>query len=166
MTRLAPVAVATVTPLPAPASSQTPESVVRGFFRDVRSGAHPDWADHYFAPLVTAHQVTSEGESRVIRTPGAYATHVRKFLDLFGEFRLELVDVLASDDKVYVRWRQTGRHLVSLGGEAPTGAPLVDIASAVYRVRRGRIVEYWIRSDRKGLEIQVGRAVADRSAVA
>ncbi|MBJ7411849.1 MAG: ester cyclase [Phenylobacterium sp.] len=164
MTRLATVAVAAATLLPLPAAAQTPESVVRGFFRDVRSGARPEWADHYFAPLVTAHQVTSEGETQVIRTPGAYASHVREFLDLFGEFRLELVEVLASGDRVYVRWRQTGRHLASLDGEVPTGAHLVDLASAVYRVRRGRIVEYWIQSDRKGLELQVGQAVARRAA--
>lgn len=164
MTRLATLAAAVATLMPLPAAAHTPESVVRGFFRDVRSGAHPERADHYFAPLVTAHQVTSEGETRVIRTPGAYATHVREFLDLFGEFRLELVEVLASGDMVYVRWRQTGRHLASLEGEAPTGAPLVDIASAVYRVRCGRIVEYWIQSDRKGLDLQVRQAVARRAA--
>lgn len=55
-------------------------------------------------------------------------------------------------------WVQRGRHLASLEGETPTGAPVTDIASAVYRVRDGRIVEYWIQADRKGLEIQVRRA--------
>lgn len=164
MSRILPIAVAAATILPTTAAAQSPEAVVRGFFRDVRSGAHPEWADHYFAPLVTAHQVTSEGESQVVRTPAAYAAHVREFLDLFGEFRLELVEVIAARNMVFVRWRQTGRHLVSLEGEAPTGVPLVDISSAVYRVRNGRIVEYWIQNDRKGLELQVQRAVARQGA--
>lgn len=163
MSRLLPVALAAVTLMPLAAAAATPETIVRGFFRDVRSGAWPDRASRYFAPLVIAHQVTSEGETRVVCTPSAYAAHVREFLDLFGEFQLDLVEVIAADDRVYVRWRQTGRHLASLDGEAPTGEPLTDVASAVYRVRKGRIVEYWIQSDRKGLELQVQRAAAQRA---
>lgn len=144
---------------PAPVTP-APEAVVRAFFREVRSGAHPERAALYMAPRVVAHQVASEGLADVVRTPREYALHVREFLDLFGEFDLEIVETLAAEDKVFVRWIQRGRHLASLDGEAPTGAPLVDIASAVYRVRGGRIVEYWIQADRKGLEIQVQRAAA------
>lgn len=141
-----------------PASAASPESVVMGFLRDVRSGRHPDLAGAYMAPVVQAHQVTSEGERTIARTPGEYADHVREFLTLFGDFRFEVEECLASGDKVYVRWRQTGQHLTSLNGEAATRAPLIDISSAVYRVSRGQIVEYWIQSDRTGLQLQVERA--------
>lgn len=136
----------------------TPESVVRSFFREVRSGAHPERAALYMAPQVVAHQVASEALPDAVRTPHDYARHVRDFLDLFGTFDLEIIETLVDGDKVYVRWVQRGRHLASLEGETPTGAPVTDIASAVYRVRNGRIVEYWIQADRKGLEVQVRRA--------
>jgi predicted ester cyclase len=149
-------AVAFLAPFPAVAAA--PEAVVRGFLQDVRSGRHPELADQYLAPTVLAHQVTSEGESVVERTPANYEAHVHEFLTLFGAYRFEVTELLASGDRVYVRWRQEGRHLASFDGERPTGAPLVDISSAVYRVRGGKIVEYWIQTDRAGLQAQLQRA--------
>lgn len=148
-----------------PASAASPESVVMGFLRDVRSGRHPDLAGAYMAPIVQAHQVTSEGQQTIERTPQDYADHVREFLALFGDFRFEVEEVIAAGDRVYVRWRQTGQHVSSLNGERPTKAALVDISSAVYRVRGGQIVEYWIQSDRLGLQLQVERAKRQAGAV-
>lgn len=141
-----------------PVSAASPEAVVMGFMRDVRSGRHPDLAGAYMAPVVQAHQVASEGDRTIERTPQEYAEHVREFLTLFGDFRFEIEECFAAGDKVYVRWRQTGQHLASFDGEQPTRAPLVEISSAVYRVRRGQIVEYWIQVDRLGLQLQLERA--------
>ena len=131
------------------------ETVVRGFLADVRSGDHPDRADRYFAPSVTAHQVVSEGEFVVMRSPENYAEHIREFLTLYGRFQFQVTELIASGDRVYVRWRQTGRHLQSVAGEPPSGQPLIDVSSAVYRVEDGRIVEYWIQSDRAGMDLQL-----------
>lgn len=144
-----------------PASAASPESVVLGFLRDVRSGRQPDLAGAYMAPKVQAHQVTSEGDRTIERTPQDYADHVREFLALFGDYRFEVEECLASGDKVYVRWRQSGQHMASIDGEAPTQARLVDISSAVYRVERGQIVEYWIQADRLGLQLQLTKARAE-----
>lgn len=140
----------------APASS--PESTVRQFMEVVRSGRDPDAASNYFAPVVRAHQVTSEGETTVERTPEVYAEHVRGFKEAFGDYRFDIEELIAQGDRVYVRWRQQGSHRGSIAGESPTGAPLTEIGSAVYRVADGRIVEYWIQLDRKGLEVQLERA--------
>lgn len=141
--------------MPLPAFAQSAEAVVRGFIEDVRSGRHPERADRYLAPKVLAHQVTSEGPSVIERTPANYEAHVREFLALFGPFRLEVTEFLAGSDRVYVRWRQEGRHVGSFDGETPTGRPLTDIGSAVYRVQDGKIVEYWIQADRLGLQMQL-----------
>lgn len=141
--------------IPIPAE---PRVVVEGFFADVRSGVRPDAAGEYLAPRVAAHQVTSEGEVTIVRSPAEYADHVRDFRRIFGPFKLHVEELIADGDRVYVRWRQTGRHLDSINGEKPTGRVLTDIASAVYRVRDGRIAEYWIQSDRKGLELQLARS--------
>jgi predicted ester cyclase len=55
-----------------------------------------------------------------------------------------------------------GPHPRSIGvdGYAVTGKPLVEVASAVYRVERGRIAEYWIQIDRFGMVEQLRRAAA------
>jgi predicted ester cyclase len=149
---------ATPTSVPAESKmSHEPARVVQGFLDVVRSGRQPGAVARYFAPQVRAHQVTSEGEATVVRTPAEYAAHVMEFITLFGPFDFQVIERLADGDRVYVRWRQRGRHLGSINGERPTGEPLTEISSAVYRVENGRIVEYWIQTDRKGLDVQLAR---------
>jgi predicted ester cyclase len=154
MNALIPVILAAVSAAP----DATPRDVVAGFLRDIRSGAHPERAERYMAARVAAHQLLSEGQVTILRTPSDYAGHVRDFRRLFGPFELRVEEILADGDRVYVRWHQAGRHLGSVEGEPPTGRALNEIGSAVYRVSGGRIVEYWIQTDRKGLELQLSES--------
>jgi predicted ester cyclase len=76
-------------------------------------------------------------------------------LDAYGTFQLEVQELLAQEDRVYVRWKQTGTHIGEVDGFPPTGKPIVEIASAVYRVEDAKIVEYWIQIDREGIRAQL-----------
>ncbi|MDQ3292203.1 MAG: ester cyclase [Bacteroidota bacterium] len=122
---------------------------------EVRSGKAPDKANSYMAETVLAHQMNSEKETTVTRTPENYADHVREFLTQYGDYSFEITEILADGNKVYARWKQTGHHLTNLDGFAPTGQPLTEIASAVYRLKNGKIHEYWIQIDRFGFEQQL-----------
>ncbi|NBD24194.1 ester cyclase [Paenibacillus glycinis] len=130
---------------------------VRGFFEQVRSGLNPDAAHLFMAERVLAHQVTSENEVTVERSPADYAAHVREMQEVYGPFAIVVEELIAQDDRVYVRWRQTGSHVGETDGFAPTGKPVVEIASAVYRVADGKIAEYWIQIDRQGIRTQLER---------
>lgn len=141
-----------------PVKSPTPEQVVRGFLDNVRSGRNPEAAAIYMAPQVQAHQVQSEREETLIRTPEDYAAHVREFQRAFGPFTFTVEALIAQGDLVSVRWRQMGHHIQSLNGEAPTGAELIELTSVVYRVADGKIVEYWLQTDRKGMDLQLEKA--------
>ncbi|QMU31532.1 ester cyclase [Adhaeribacter radiodurans] len=131
------------------------KEIVKAFLTEVRSGKTPDNANLYLAETVLAHQVNAENETTVKRTPENYADHVREFLTQYGDYSFQITELLAEGDKVYARWKQTGHHLTNLDGYAPTGKPLIEIASAVYRVQNGKIVEYWIQIDRFGFEQQL-----------
>jgi predicted ester cyclase len=120
---------------------------VSTFFADVRSGRTPDRAGDLMAPRVLAHQVNGEDEQTIERTPAEYAAHVREMLATYGPFHLVITELLCDGDRVYVRWRQTGEHRLPIEGWAPTGLPVVEVASAVYRVENGKIAEYWIQID-------------------
>ncbi|MBM6386832.1 ester cyclase [Paenibacillus pabuli] len=135
----------------------TPEQIVRAFFEEVRSGRNLDYADTLMAEQVLAHQVVSEEEVTVNRTPSEYADHVREMIQAYGEISLEIQELIAQGDKVYVRWRQEGIHIGEVDGYAPTHRPVIEIASAVYRVENERIAEYWIQIDRLGIEKQLER---------
>lgn len=131
--------------------------VVRLFFEEVRSGRNPDKALELMTDVVLAHQVKSEAPVTVERSPQNYADHVREMQAEWGNFELEVQEMLAQDDRVYVRWKQTGKHVGVADGFAPTGLPVIEIASAVYRLENGKIAEYWIQIDRAGIRAQLER---------
>lgn len=133
------------------------EEVVRYFFEKVRSGKEPDAAHQLMAERVLAHQITSENEVTVERSPANYADHVREMIEIYGAFSLAIKEFLVQDDRVYVRWKQSGIHIGEVDGYTPTNKPVVEIASAVYRVENEKIVEYWIQIDREGIRIQLER---------
>ncbi|WP_247236513.1 ester cyclase [Telluribacter sp. SYSU D00476] len=138
------------------------KEIVKAFLEEVRSGRQPENTSLYMAERVLAHQLNAENETVVERTPQNYADHVREFLAMYGDFHFEISELLADGDKVYARWRQTGKHLASLHDHEPTGKPLVEIASATYRLEGGKIVEYWIQVDRYGMEEQLKRHAAGK----
>ncbi|GAB6434011.1 hypothetical protein bcgnr5390_06890 [Bacillus luti] len=135
----------------------TPEQIVRTFFDEVRSGNNPDHSNQFMAEEVLAHQIVSEEEQTVCRTPEDYAEHVREMIEVYGNFSLEIQEFLVQGSKVYVRWKQVGMHVGEIDGYEPTGLPIIQIASAVYRVEDGKIAEYWIQIDRLGIQNQLER---------
>ena len=104
------------------------EEVVRQFFEKVRSGQEPDAAHQLMAQRVLAHQITSENEATVERSPANYADHVREMIGIYGAFSLTINEFLVQDDRVYVRWKQSGVHIGEVDGYSPTNKPVVEIA--------------------------------------
>jgi len=131
------------------------KAIVKQFLEQVRSGKQPDNAISFMADSILAHQMNSEEQTTIKRTPQNYADHVREFLKMYGNFSFEITELIADGDKVYARWQQTGKHLTEIDGYAPTGRPLTEIASCVYRLENGKIIEYWIQIDRLGFEKQL-----------
>ena len=131
------------------------KEIVKQFLEQVRSGKFPEKASLYMADSILAHQMNAENETTVIRTPQNYSEHIEDFITLFGQFTFEITELIAEDDKVYARWKQIGNHLAEIDGYQPTGNPLIEIASCVYRLENNKIAEYWIQIDRLGFEKQL-----------
>lgn len=96
---------------------------------------------------VIAHQVQSENEYTITRSPQDYIEHVEEMKELYGQFKVEIQEILAEDKKVYVRFKQMG--------QTPENKTIIQITSVVYLVESGKIAEYWIQIDRKGIESQL-----------
>ncbi|WP_430157674.1 ester cyclase [Paenibacillus algorifonticola] len=77
------------------------------FFEKVRSGKELDAVYGVMAERVLAHQVQSEKEVTVERSPANYAAHVREMMQIYGEFTLTVEQFLVQDDQVYVRWNKS-----------------------------------------------------------
>jgi predicted ester cyclase len=132
-------------------------SVVRTFLEKVRSGIEPGLAEKLMAGKVSAHQVESEGPHTVQRTPRQYNEHIEEMKAAFGDFTISIDELFGHGDRVYARWTQVGRHIGTFDGVSPTGRPIAEVASAVYRIDNGVIVEYWMQIERLGLQIQLKR---------
>ncbi|MGA3601899.1 ester cyclase [Lysinibacillus agricola] len=135
----------------------TPEQIVKKFFEEVRSGNNPDYATELMADQILAHQIIFEEELTVLRTPQDYADHVKEMVEAYGDFSLEIQEFMVQENKVYVRWKQVGTHVGVVDGYQPTSLPVIEIASAVYRIEDEKIAEYWIQIDRAGIEKQLNR---------
>jgi len=131
------------------------KATVKLFLEQVRSGKQPENAVSFMADTVLAHQMNAEEQTTVKRTPQNYTDHINEFLKMYGNFSFEITELMADGDKVYTRWKQTGKHLAEIDGYEPTGKPLTEIASCVYRLESGKIIEYWIQIDRLGFEKQL-----------
>ena len=89
--------------------------------------------------------------------------HTNQSLSMFfilravPDFRVEVEEVLAEDDKVTVIGRFTGTHTGQYGGAAPTGREVSGSWVNVLRLDGGRVVESWHDWDDSGL---TGRAAA------
>ena len=101
---------------------------------------------------VVAHQLHSEHEHAVTRTPQEYADHVREMLDEYGRFDFEVTSVVAQHDHVAVTWRQTSGP--DACARTVDDAALIELAACTYRVHDGEIVEYWLLLDRHGIRQQ------------
>jgi len=73
----------------------------------------------------------------------------------FQGMHLEIHEVIARDDKVVLRFTNSGTNLGPLMGRAPTGKHAKWLGIGIYTLRGGRIVEGWFAEDIHGLILQL-----------
>jgi predicted ester cyclase len=79
------------------------------------------------------------------------------FRAAFSDWHMELVDLVAEDDKVVGRFRCSGTHTGPWLGIAPTGRRFEQVDEvAILRVKDGRFVDYWALEDTAGRLRQLG----------
>jgi len=136
---------------------QTNEQIIKSFLEVVRSGNKPEQAEIFMAKEVKAHQMNSENMETIIRSPKNYADHIHEMLDVWGNFKIEIQELFSRNQNVYVRWKQIGKHIAEFERYLPTNKEVIEIGSAVYRLEKQKIVEYWIQVDRFGIIEQLKR---------
>ena len=135
--------------------TETTRQIVREFLQTVRTGADPQAAGRFMAPVVDVHYVFAEKTVDTTRTPEQMTEHIHELRDAYGDFTLVIDELLADGDKAFVRWTQHGMHQGTIDGHAPTGHPITTSAHTVYRIEDGVIAEYWMQSDRLGQREQL-----------
>ena len=119
------------------------KAVVRRLVEEVLNRGRMEVIDALYAPELAA-------EARAWIAP---------FRVSFPDVHMEIVDLIAEDDKVVGRFTCSGTHLREWLGHAPTGRRFEAIDEvSIYRFRDGRIVESWGLEDNLGRLQQLGLA--------
>ena len=82
--------------------------------------------------------------------------NVQTYRRAFPDMRMEVVDSIASGDKVMVRWRATGTHKGELFGVSPTNRRVTTEGMTEMRIANGKIVEAWEQWNAFGLMRDLG----------
>jgi steroid delta-isomerase-like uncharacterized protein len=104
---------------------------------------------------VLHHQSDADYPIAALRT--AWADWYRAFPDLSNEIE----DVIATEDRVVVRYRFSGTHEAPALGVPATGRRVVTAGIVIFRVADGRIAEGWAVDDVFGLLRQLGAIPGD-----
>ncbi len=74
----------------------------------------------------------------------------------FSEIRTVSEAIVAEGDLVAERWRSSFKHTAEFMGIQPSGRSVDILGFAMYRLRDGKVVEFWGLSDALGLMEQLG----------
>jgi steroid delta-isomerase-like uncharacterized protein len=88
----------------------------------------------------------------------AYKALAERLRVSFPDLHFTLDDLIASGNRVVVRWTMDATHDGPLGNVPATGKPIQQKAIVIYRFVDGKIVEGWAQMDRLGVLQQVGAA--------
>lgn len=81
---------------------------------------------------------------------------IRTLHTWFSDFELEIEDLVASEDTVWIRCTGGGVNTGSVFGHPPTGRRTSITVFDVLRWRDGKIVEHWGVPDQLSLLVQLG----------
>ncbi len=106
---------------------------------------------------VAFHSVTEE------KGIAAYAALTDRLRIAFHGMHFTLLDLIASDDRVVVRWTMDATHAGPLAGIPATGKRVQQRGIVIYRLENGRIAEVWAQMDQDGDAAATGcRSIGNR----
>jgi steroid delta-isomerase-like uncharacterized protein len=119
--------------------------------------------DQLVAPEALSHDPALPPQMRDLRGPDGLKRVVTMYRAAFPDVRMTVDDVIASGDKVVLRWHSEGTHRGELAGLAPTGVHGSTTGISIDRWEGGKIVEVWAEWDNMGLARQLGAAPPEGS---
>ena len=82
--------------------------------------------------------------------------HVSMYRTAFPNLFFAVEDVIASGDKVAVRWTASGKNMGEMMGMAPTERQVTLMGISIFRISQGEIEESWFGWDKMDMMQQLG----------
>lgn len=131
-------------------AEQANVEAVRRLYEEFLNQNRPELLASLVSEDVVLHGATEE------RGIAAYAALTDRLRVAFPDMQFALQDVIASDDRVVVRWTMEATHAGPLAGIPATGKRIQQRANVIYRFADGKIVEGWALVDQAGMLRQLG----------
>ncbi|MGA8034342.1 MAG: ester cyclase [Candidatus Acidiferrales bacterium] len=90
-----------------------------------------------------------------INGPEDFARLHARILGAFPDFKLNAEDIIASGDKVVVRWSCTATHTGDHLGMPATGRPVTFGGISIQQYKDGKLIRGWDNWDQLGLQQQL-----------
>ncbi len=124
--------------------------IVRRLYEEALNQNRPELLPELLSEDIAFHGVTEE------RGIVAYRTMTDRLRVAFGDMRFTIHDLIASGDRVVVRWSMDAKHQGPLAGIPATGKTIQQRANVIYRMQAGKIAEGWAQMDQIGVLRQIG----------
>lgn len=130
-------------------NKKTNMSVLQANKETVRSVYERSLNEKNFALL---HELVSEDFTGPGGKKGAdgFQEPVAPLIQAFPNIRWHIEELLAEEDKVFVRWTLQGTQTAAFRSLAATGKTVANEGSAVYTLKNGKITGSWVLTDRLG----------------
>src|SRR5688572_6207983 len=117
---------------------------------------HKAFIEQYYAQVFNGREVDAMGQYWADeRMREAVTRGCLTYLEAFPDLHISLEELIAEDDRVFVRSTMTGTHDGEYKGVAPTGRNVAADCAEVYRFADGRIAGYWCLTNVAGLVRQL-----------
>ena len=135
--------------------AQTPDAVVRRWFKEVWEEGREEAIDLLAAPNLIAHGLGGPG-APPMRGPAEFKRVFHTFREALGDLEIAVERVVTEGDTCAAYCRVKGRHVGHALGGPPTGHAIEFTGIAMCVVRDGRIVEGWNSFDFLSMYQQIG----------
>jgi steroid delta-isomerase-like uncharacterized protein len=117
------------------------EALAKRYHEDIYQKGNLEVADEILSSDFVLHNPTLPEELRN-GSEGAkkYASAI---ITAVPDRKLVQDDIFAIDDKVIIRWTNSGTNTGSLFGSPPTGKPYITTGIDLFRISNGKISEMW-----------------------
>lgn len=85
-----------------------------------------------------------------------YRAMTERLRTAFAGMHFTIHDLIASGDRVVVRWSMDAKHEGPFAGIPATGKQIQQRANVIYRMESGKIAEGWAQMDQLGVLRQIG----------
>lgn len=106
--------------------------------------------DELLDPSVIIHSLLGD-----FKGPKAMKEVVQAWLKGFPDLQVQNEIAISENDLVSIQWKAKGTHRGEFKGRKPTGKPVSYNGVTVYRIKKGKIVEYWAYIDMQHLLNQI-----------